>query len=308
MADRVSTQQVDEIKQALDQAFGSSEQDDAAVVLGALRTSNISAFSKADLDGIELALAKLGGQSLQSMPAWSSTPGRGFFFVFEGLDRSGKSTQSKLLKKALEEAGEKVQWRCFPDRSTAIGLLIDLYLRKLVDMPDKAIHELFSANRWESMAAISEELNKGTSIVCDRYAFSGVAYSVSKGLDWDWCQAPDRGLLTPDGIFYLHVSEKVGAARSNFGDERYENVDMQGRVRKEFQRVQLREGVDWLDVDGARPIDDVHVEILSAVNKIKQKVQDNAWWPIKKLWVGREVTNADEQENCKNQEGWPITN
>ena len=79
------------------------------------------------------------------------------------------------------------------------------------------------------------------------------------GLDVTWCQSPDRGLPCPDGIFFLHIDEKaqtwqsmarplqatrpeasrkallvgvaqVGASRSNFGDERYENAQMQACV------------------------------------------------------------------------------
>ena len=29
------------------------------------------------------------------------------------------------------------------------------------------------------------------------------------GLDFSWCQAPDRGLPCPDGIFFLHIDEKA---------------------------------------------------------------------------------------------------
>merc|ERR1719162_889986 len=107
-------------------------------------------------------------------------------------------------------------------------------------MSDQAIHQLFSANRWETAVSLVGELTTGTTIVCDRYAFSGVAYSAAKGLDFTWCQAPDRGLPVPDGVFYLHVDPKVGQSRANFGDERYENVDMQARVRQEFKRSALR--------------------------------------------------------------------
>ena len=35
------------------------------------------------------------------------------------------------------------------DRTTPIGIMIDSYLRNATDMDDRAIHLLFSANRWE---------------------------------------------------------------------------------------------------------------------------------------------------------------
>merc|ERR1719345_648666 len=142
-----------------------------------------------------------------------------------------------------------------------MGGLIDLYLRRLIELPDEVVHQLFSANRWELAASIVEELNAGTSVVCDRYAFSGVAYSAAKGLSLSWCQTPDIGLPVPDGVFFLHIEQSVGASRANFGDERYENTDMQTKVRDQFREAPLRAGVEWRDVDGARDIQVIHNEI-----------------------------------------------
>jgi len=173
---------------------------------------------------------------------------------------------------------------CFPNRETPTGTLIDLYLRRQLDLPDDLVHQLFSANRWEVATSIVSTLNSGTSVVCDRYAFSGVAYSAAKGLDLTWCQKPDVGLPLPDGVFFLHVDESVGASRQNFGDERYENTDMQAQVRQEFRRGPLREGVEWKDVDGARDIEVIHEEIFGAVQEIRQAEQENAR-PIRRLWM-----------------------
>jgi len=294
--DRVSAEQVAEIIHALTQYTGSLES--ASATTKALQMAKISAFPPEETNRMGLAASMLGGNIVRNMPHWSANPKRGLFFVFEGLDRSGKSTQSKLLAKCLEEEGKKVAWRCFPDRSTTVGLLIDLYLRRAIDLPDRAVHELFSANRWESMQSINQELESGTYIVCDRYAFSGVAYSASKGLDFTWCQTADCGLLSPDCIFYLHVSEQVGASRANFGDERYENVDMQTRVRKEFQRPALRERIEWRDVNGARPIEEVHAEILATV----RAMQENAPEPIPKLWLQLEDTFTDASTDASTGE------
>ena len=58
----------------------------------------------------------------------------------------------------------------FPDRTTAIGQMINSYLQSSTEMDDRAIHLLFSANRWEAKANIEATLAAGTSIVCDRYA------------------------------------------------------------------------------------------------------------------------------------------
>ncbi|RRT67219.1 hypothetical protein B296_00013830 [Ensete ventricosum] len=74
---------------------------------------------------------------------------RGSLIVLEGLDRSGKTSQSNRLVTFLKEKGLSVElWR-FPDRSTSTGQMISAYLANESQLDDRAIHLLFSANRWE---------------------------------------------------------------------------------------------------------------------------------------------------------------
>lgn len=45
-----------------------------------------------------------------------------------------------------------------------------------------------------------DHLNSGKTIVADRYAFSGVAYTSAKGIDLEWCKEGDTGLPAPDKV------------------------------------------------------------------------------------------------------------
>jgi dTMP kinase len=284
MAARLSPEQVAEVACALGAVPDKGALSHVSHLAQALKESEQSAFSPMELTSIEAAAT-----ALEAAPAeqaeWVPSPCRGLFFVFEGLDRSGKSTQSKKLAEHLKEhADGPVKWMCFPNRATATGMLIDLYLQRKLELPDEAIHMLFSANRWEMVQTLIDDLNAGTTVVCDRYAFSGVAYSAAKGLDFAWCQAPDRGLPTPDGVFFLHVDEKEGASRANFGDERYENAELQARVRVQFREPQLRENVAWFDVDGARDIETIHEEIRKAAEEIRTEKHDGDVRPFRRLW------------------------
>ena len=74
---------------------------------------------------------------------------RGAFIVFEGADRAGKSTQCQMLVDHLAAQGVAVERWCFPDRTTAIGKMINSYLTSQSEIDDAAVHLLFSANRWE---------------------------------------------------------------------------------------------------------------------------------------------------------------
>ena len=86
---------------------------------------------------------------------------RGAFIVLEGLDRSGKTTQTTKLVQRIKELGRPCKLIKFPgilpictvdcsDRTTTIGKMIDAYLRSAKDLDDRVIHLLFSANRWEA--------------------------------------------------------------------------------------------------------------------------------------------------------------
>ncbi|KAF8993441.1 P-loop containing nucleoside triphosphate hydrolase protein [Cyathus striatus] len=104
------------------------------------------------------------------------------FIVIEGLDRSGKTTQLSLLHAHLLVQGVNARLMKFPDRTTTIGKMIDSYLKSNTELDDRAIHLLFSANRWEMKSTIESLLLSGTPILCDRYAFSGIAFSTAKSL------------------------------------------------------------------------------------------------------------------------------
>jgi dTMP kinase len=53
---------------------------------------------------------------------------------------------------------------------------------------------------------LNETLAKGVTVVMDRYAFSGVAFSSAKqGMDLQWCMQPDAGLPAPDILLHLEL-------------------------------------------------------------------------------------------------------
>src|SRR5687767_6859176 len=120
---------------------------------------------------------------------------RGAFIVFEGIDRSGKSTQSLYLAEALNAENMKTKHLRFPDRTTEIGKMCGAYLQNAKQVEDHCIHLLFSANRWEAKLILSklplfsyiidreticQLLAEGTTLIVDRYAYSGVAYTAAK--------------------------------------------------------------------------------------------------------------------------------
>ncbi|KAI8056325.1 thymidylate kinase-like protein [Gilbertella persicaria] len=193
---------------------------------------------------------------------------RGLFIVVEGCDRSGKTTQCGILVNKLKQAGMDTELVKFPDRTTQTGKMIDSYLQQKSDLDDRAIHLLFSANRWEAMKTLQEKLNQGTTLVVDRYAFSGVAFSSAKGLDLAWCRHPDVGLLTPDIVLFLDLNIDEAEKRGGFGQERYEKRELQVKVRKEF--FKLKDNT-WKLIDASQSKEQVEQDIWDIVQAFDKK-------------------------------------
>lgn len=105
---------------------------------------------------------------------------RGALIVVEGVDRVGKSTHCMKLVKRLNKDKCPAEYCNFPKRDTPVGQLIHQYLTGSSKLDDHVIHLLFSANRWETVKDMREKLIAGTTLIVDRYAFSGVAYSAAK--------------------------------------------------------------------------------------------------------------------------------
>ncbi|KAH7908625.1 thymidylate kinase-domain-containing protein, partial [Hygrophoropsis aurantiaca] len=217
---------------------------------------------------------------------------RAAFIVIEGLDRSGKSTQAQILKERLESDHRRVELIKFPDRTTAIGKTIDSYLRSESELDNHAIHLLFSANRWEHATRITTLLQSGTTVLADRYAFSGIAFSAYKGLPYTWCRAPDIGLPAPDLTLFLDIEPAAASARGGYGAERYEREEVQRGVRGVFGTIgaEMSDGVGgsdglggsrWMEIDAGREMDEVAREIWDAVHPLLDKVGVR---PVGRLW------------------------
>ncbi|KAF8102432.1 hypothetical protein N665_0198s0135 [Sinapis alba] len=201
----------------------------------------------------------------------ASAKPRGALIVVEGLDRSGKSTQCAKLRSFLESSGHPTElWR-FPDRETSVGQMISAYLSNKSQLDDHTIHLLFSANRWEKRSLMEEKLKTGTTLIVDRYSYSGVAFSSAKGLGIEWCKAPEVGLLAPDSVLYLDISPERAAERGGYGDERYERVDFQRKVAGFYQT--LRDS-SWKIIDAGETMEEVEKKIQQvALDKVKECAQ-----------------------------------
>ncbi|KAJ8279426.1 hypothetical protein COCON_G00064920 [Conger conger] len=208
--------------------------------------------------------------------------GRGALIVLEGVDKAGKTTQCKKLVQALIASGRPAEMMRFPDRTTKIGQLISAYLEKKSNLEDQTVHLLFSANRWELVPEMREKLERGISLVVDRYAFSGVAFTSAKpGFSLEWCMNPDVGLPKPDLVLFLQLHPTAASQRGQFGAERYETSDFQRVVMQRFEHLMKDPSLNWQVIDAAKSIEELHAEIKTHSETAIAMAENQ---PIGELW------------------------
>lgn len=184
---------------------------------------------------------------------------KGKLIVFEGLDRAGKTTQVELLAQnlLLDEIPHKVFK--FPYKHSTTWSVIDLFNSEIVDLHPKAAHLLFSANRWEVHQEIQNYLQAGHVVICDRYLYSGAAYSCGVyNVDFNWCLQSDTGLVMPDLVFYIDTPEKIRCERLDPSKQRFEDVEIQRDVERVYANF---EGPHWIKVDGSESTEEMSQRI-----------------------------------------------
>ena len=112
----------------------------------------------------------------------------------------------------------------------------------------------------------------------ERYAYSGVAYTSAKpGFSIDWCKTSDSGLLKPDLVIFLQLSPEDAQKRGDYGNERYEKVEFQQKVLKNF--MQLKDP-SWVVIDAANEMEIIQNQIKKLFENLDVETTE-----LGKLWL-----------------------
>ncbi|MDE2997817.1 MAG: dTMP kinase [Gemmatimonadota bacterium] len=199
----------------------------------------------------------------------------GLFITFEGIDRSGKTTQAERLAERLRAAGRSVVLTREPG-GTGLGRKVrSLLLARRSEVDPSAEMLLFAADRAQHVnTVIRPALSQGEVVVSDRFSDSTVVYQgYGRRLDLDRIRAVQKvaaGGLKPDLTVWIDVDLETVRQRWIPEDvDRFEAAGdaFFGRVRNGYERIWQAEPERILRVDGRRPVEDLACRIYSEVRE-----------------------------------------
>jgi dTMP kinase len=193
------------------------------------------------------------------------------FVSFEGLDGCGKTTQARLLAEALTAEGVDVVLTREPG-----GTPLGEQVRELVLHGDHvapwAEVALYAASRAQHVVqVIRPALERGATVVCDRYLDTSVAYQgAGRGLGVDFVLDLNlrvvEGLL-PDATVLVEIDPETALARVGEKRDRIERADAAfwPLVVEAYRDLAARFPERYVVVDGRLPVEKLAEEIRDRV-------------------------------------------
>ena len=200
--------------------------------------------------------------------------------VLEGIDGSGKETQTKKIVSRLRKEGETVNTMSFPTYDGVFSKPVEHLLSGAKGLSQRQKAVLFGVDRLGAKEELEALLEQGV-VVCDRYVTANKGYQ-GVGIDnkkefYEWLDSFEYdvlGLPREKGTIFLDLP--VDIAIHNMTDKKkdsYErNTTFLKEVRKEFKDLAEREDWHiihcWDSSKGMRSIEDIHEDVYDACKLI----------------------------------------
>lgn len=213
--------------------------------------------------------------------------------IIEGLDGSGKSTQTALVEKYLSDNNINFRKIKLPDYDSKSSTLVKMYLggefgKNADDVNAYAAGSFYAVDRYASYKLDwSKDYNNDVLILADRYATSNSIYQMEKldKSEWDnyleWSadfEYNKLGIPKPDLVIFLDmpvdISQKLMTGRYNGNENKKDvheaDVTFLESCRKSALYSAEKQG--WVVIpcsDGEKPysIENIHNKIIDVISK-----------------------------------------
>lgn len=209
--------------------------------------------------------------------------------VFEGLDGSGKGTQSQKLSARMGAKGIDNALYSFPNyKGTSFGLEVGKYLNggfgALDEIPPQFPVMLYAMDRFEMKKNILTDIKSGANIIFDRYVASNIAHQAVKFPEnersafIDWVKRLEYNILEmpqPDVTIFLDVEPRIAAkmveqkGKRDYTDSKKDiheaNNEYMEKVYAMYKKLAEDEGwivIQSTDGENMRDMDIIAKEIL----------------------------------------------
>ena len=177
---------------------------------------------------------------------------------FEGIDGSGKRTQSKLLKKELLKKGFKVADFSYPDYDSEYGKRIKGFLEAKLNLSSDEQFLLYLIDIVKNKEEVKQKLRKGHIVIMDRYFLSTIAYQSANNFDYEVAKAVTKliQLPLPSVIFYIEIPLDIAYRRKSKQKgivDRFEgNTKFLTKVVNVYERLIKEQfpSSNWIKLDG----------------------------------------------------------
>jgi dTMP kinase len=206
---------------------------------------------------------------------------KNLFIALEGIDGSGKSTQTKLLSQRLANVGHKV-YATFEPTDSPIGSMIRNIMKGRLNADHKTIAGLFVADRLDHLLnevnGIVKKLEEGYTVITDRYYFSSYAYHGTH-MNMDWvinANAMSAEILRPDINIFIDVLPETSMRRLNENRsniELYETLENLQNVREKYFEAfaKLKHEENIFITDGNGSLETISTNIWNEIEKILKR-------------------------------------
>jgi dTMP kinase len=193
----------------------------------------------------------------------------GYFISFEGIDRSGKSTQATVL---TEELGDRAQFVREPGGTIFSERVRGILKDPEVPMTPRAEALLFAAARADLVSTvIRPALKEGKIVIADRFIDSSLAYQgVARGLGVDAVKGLNDwacNTVMPNLTLLIEIDPAVAIARGAEEHDRFEDegATFQSKVADAYGQLASASPDRIVRIDGDRGPDEVAIDVRKIV-------------------------------------------
>lgn len=202
---------------------------------------------------------------------------KGLLICIEGIDGSGKNTQSSLLSSWLRHANQKMSLYSYPDHKSAYGKIIKKYLERTVSLSVTELCLMMAADMAKDSMEVEKKIREGEVVIMNRYFLSTIAYQTAGGLAYGNVKKLEEaiGLPLPSLVVYLDVNPTQSMDRKmkqkGTLDRNESNLKYLEDVKGVYDMLYKEKytGARWIRIDATLSKEEIHDKIMGEVNALR---------------------------------------